>query len=248
MSDDSKPTRHLGTADGGAPLLDTVARRIEELSTAVVEQTERLLEKPTEASGADLAAILEAARRSSELARELVELAKRERDSAARALLSVTRGSAEPPERTFDTEPVRSHRRVKGESDTRRRVVLLVEDEALLLKTMYRMLEQYGHRVLSASTGIEGLAVAAREPTIDLVVTDLALPGMPGNELVKRLRATRPVLRVLYTSGWDPDSSGVTLADDGSEAFLSKPFTALELDARLSELLGTPPLRLAEPR
>jgi hypothetical protein len=40
----------------------------------------------------------------------------------------------------------------------------------------------------------------------------------------------------------------VTLADDGSEAFLSKPFTALELDARLSELLGTPPLRLAEPR
>src|SRR5688572_17846852 len=61
MSDDSKPTRRGGAADGGAPLLDTVARRIEELSTAVVEQTERLLEKPTEASGADLAAILEAA-------------------------------------------------------------------------------------------------------------------------------------------------------------------------------------------
>ena len=247
MSDDSKPPRRGGTADGGAPLLDTVARRIEELSTAVVEQTERLLEKP-EAPGADLAAILEAARRSSELARELVELARREHDSAAAALLNVTRGSAAPPERGYDTEPVRSHRRVKGESDTRRRVVLLVEDEPLLLKTMVRMLEQYGHRVLSASTAIEGLAIAAREPTIDLVVTDLALPGMAGNELVKRMRGTRPLLRVLYTSGWDPDSSGVTLADDGSEAFLSKPFTAVELDARLSELLGTSPLKLAERR
>lgn len=248
MSDDSKPPRRGGTADGVAPLLDTVARRIEELSTAVVEQTERLLERPTEAPGADLAAILEAARRSSELARELVELARRERDSVAAALLSVSRASAPPSEQGFDTEPVRSHRRVKGESETRRRVVLLVEDEALLLKTMHRMLEQYGHRVLSASTAVDGLAVAAREPTIDLVVTDLALPGMPGDALVKRLRATRPLLRVLYTSGWDPDSSGVTLADDGSEAFLSKPFTAVELDARLSELLGTPQLRLAEPR
>jgi CheY-like chemotaxis protein len=248
MSDDSKPPRRGGTADGGAPSLDAVARRIEELSTAVVEQTERLLEKPAEAAGADLAAILEAARRSSELARELVELARRERDSAAAALLSVTLGSAAPPERSFDTEPVRSHRRVKAEGDTRQRVVLLVEDEPLLLKTMYRMLEQYGHRVLSASSGIEGLAVAAREPTIDLVFTDIALPGMAGGELVKRLRATRPLLRVLYTSGWDPDSSGVTLADDGSEGFLSKPFTAAELESRLSELLGTPSLKLAERR
>jgi CheY-like chemotaxis protein len=248
MSDDSKPPRRGGTADAGAPLLDAVARRIEELSTAVVEQTERLLEKPTEVPGADLAAILEAARRSSELARELVELARRERDTAAAALLSVTRGSAAPPQQGFDSEPVRSHRRVKGDSDTRPRVVLLVEDEPLLLKTMCRMLEQYGHRVLPAASGLEGLAVAAREPTIDLVVTDLALPGMPGSELVRRLRAARPMLRVLYTSGWDPDSSGVTLADDGSEAFLSKPFTALELDGLLSELLGTPPLKLVERR
>jgi CheY-like chemotaxis protein len=229
-------------------LLDTVARRIEELSTAVVEQTERLLEKPAEAPGADLAAILEAARRSSELARELVELARRERDTAAAALLSVTRGSAASPPQSFDTEPVRSHRRAKGEIDTGRRVVLLVEDEPLLLKALCRMLEQYGHRVLLAASGIEGLAVAAREPTIDLVVTDLVLPGMPGGELVRRLRATRPLLRVLYMSGWDPDSSGLTLADDGSEAFLLKPFTALELDALLSELLGTPPLKLAERR
>ena len=50
---------------------------------------------------------------------------------------------------------------------------------------------------------------------------------------------------MLYTSGWDPLSSGVHLATDGSEAFLSKPFTALELDESLSELLELPPLLAA---
>jgi CheY-like chemotaxis protein len=247
MSKDPKPPGSAGKTGGDAPLLDIVARRIEELSAAVVEQTERLIEQPTEPEGADLAAILAAARRSSELARELIELARRERDSAAAALLNVAQGPTLPSERPRDTEPVRSHRRVKNEADEgRQRVVLLVEDEALLLKTMCRMLEQCGHRVLSASNPIDGLAIADRETVIDLVVTDLALPGMPGGELVKRLRTSRPRLRVLYTSGWDPASSGVEVSDDGTEAFLSKPFTAVELDARLSELLGTPPLRLAE--
>lgn len=247
MPEDPNDARSRGVGDADAPLLDTVARRIEQLSSEVAVQTERLLAKPhdEQRSGEDLASIVEAAKVTCELARELVQLARRERDAAAAALLSVTGGAA-PSEKPLDSVPAVSHRRVRA--DATELVVLLVEDEPLLLKTVRRMLEQHGHRVVAAASSQDALALAVREPDIDLVVTDLALPGMPGSELVKRLRVTRPTLRVLYTSGWDPASSGVALAEDGSEAFLSKPFTAIELDGRLSELLGTPPLRLARGR
>ncbi|HEX6767540.1 MAG TPA: response regulator [Polyangiaceae bacterium] len=229
-------------------MLDTVARRIEELSVAVMVQTERLLERPNprQPPDEDLASILDAARRSSELARELVVLARRERDAAAAALSGVTRSeaSSEPPR---ESEPAFSHRRVRTEREreSEQRTVLLVEDEPLLLKAMYRMLEQYHYRVLPAPTAVAALGVAEKERSIDLVVTDLVLPGMTGSALVKRLRATRPWLRVLYTSGWDPASSGVSLRSDGSEAFLGKPFTAAELDTALTELLGPPTVRVA---
>jgi CheY-like chemotaxis protein len=220
---------------------------MEELSEAVAEQTERLLARPDAARLADLEAILEAARRSSDLARELVTLARSERDTAAAALLNVTQQRS-LSERPLETIPVRSERRVRNDRSGERRTVLLVEDEPLLLKTMFRMLEQYGHRVLAASNADDALKLSASEVMIDLLVTDLALPGMPGAELVGRLRAKLPSLRVLFMSGWDPASSGVSLSNDGTEAFLSKPFSAMELDERLSELLGTPPLELAENR
>jgi CheY-like chemotaxis protein len=246
MPEDPKSPHLGGDAEGGKSLLDTVARRLEAVALSVAERTRRLLDRPDSsprASGEDLASILDAARRSSDLARELVALARRERDLAAAALVSAA-GRSAPSEHPSDSVPAFSHRRVKREGEAT--VVLLVEDEPLLLKTMRRMLEQYGHRVLAAATPVEALALAIKERDIDLVVTDLVLPGMTGSELVKRLRAGRRALRVLYTSGWDPASSGVKLATDGSEVFLSKPFTAAELDVSLSELLGTPPLLAVE--
>jgi CheY-like chemotaxis protein len=126
--------------------------------------------------------------------------------------------------------------------------VLVVDDEPLLLKTMLRMIEEYGVRVLAAPSPAEALALAAQEQDIDLVVADLLLPGMSGSDLVKNLRAARPELRVLYTSGWDPESGGVSVSSDGREAFLSKPFSAAELDACLAELIGTPRRRFADRR
>jgi CheY-like chemotaxis protein len=243
MPQDSKSSRSGEETESGAPLLDTVARRIEALSLSVAEQTARLLARRGTAehtSAEELNAIVETARRSSELARELVVLARSQRDAADAALRERT--SRRSSERPLESEPVVSHRRMRQAQSK----VLLVEDEPLLLKTMRRMLEQYGHQVLAASTSVEALAVALQESHIDLVVTDLVLPGMSGSELVQRLRARRPEVRVLYTSGWDPASSGVTLAGDGSEAFLSKPFTAAELEACLLGLLGSAVLDIAE--
>ena len=149
-ADDDDVQASLSEAYAAPIQEDLVARRIEELSIAVAEQTQRLLEKSDAAgrgSDEDLTAILEAARRSSELARELVTLARHERDAAAAALLSVNRKQPSPSPPPFDSVPAFSHRRVRSDVA---RVVLLVEDEPLLLKTMRRMLEQYGHRVLAA--------------------------------------------------------------------------------------------------
>lgn len=245
MPEDRKRSPVEDDDEGKAPSLDGVARRIEKLSLAVAEQTERLLAKPVRADG-DLETILDAARRSSELARELVVLARRERDAAAATLLSVTSSlppSSNPP---IDSVPVHSQRRVRRDAGPP--VVLLVDDEPLLLKTMLRMIEGYGLRVLSATSAIEALALAAGQPEIDLLVADLLLPGMSGSELVKKLRVSRPDLRVLYMSGWDPASSGVSISNDRREAFLSKPFSAAELDACFAELLGTPRQRSADRR
>jgi len=250
MAEDEKPPRSSEDAESGAPLLDTVARRIERLSLEVAEQTERLLEKSDGSRGPerDLETILEAARRSSELARELVVLARRERDAAAAALLSVTRAGQPSSDRPHESVPAVSQRRLRPDAASRQTVVLVVDDEPLLLKTMSRMIEEYGVRVLSAPSPAEALAIAVREQEIDLVVADLLLPGMSGKDLVKTLRAARPELRVLYTSGWDPESGGVRASSDGREAFLSKPFSAAELDGCLSELIGTPRRRFADQR
>ncbi len=246
MPENPKPPPGEDDAEDRASSLDGVARRIEKLSLAVAEQTERLLAKPDRSrapADGDLETILEAARRSSELARELVALARRERDAAAAALLRVT--DAPPRSPSSDSVPAVSERRLRADAGPP--VVLLVDDEPLLLKTMIRMIEEYGLRVYSASNSVEALAIAD-EREIDLVIADLLLPGTSGAELVKKLRARWSELRVLYMSGWDPAASGVTISSDRREAFLSKPFSAAELDACLAELIGTPRRRFADRR
>jgi CheY-like chemotaxis protein len=115
-------------------------------------------------------------------------------------------------------------------------LVLLVEDEAPLRKLLHRALAAAGHAVIEAASGEEAL-VRARQQPIDLVLTDVIMPGMSGPELVARLSASRPEMIVLYMSGYDRK-----LIDEKSfqeaAAFLPKPFTPQALLARVSELLS----------
>jgi PAS domain S-box-containing protein len=103
--------------------------------------------------------------------------------------------------------------------------VLLVEDDALVRGLALRTLEGAGHRVLVAENGEEALAVVRRhEEPIDLLVSDLVMPGMGGVELADRLERGRPGLRVLFVSGYASDESTHGMGLWG-RAFLSKPFT-----------------------
>jgi len=105
-------------------------------------------------------------------------------------------------------------------------LVVLVEDEEHVRGLVTRALERGGYRVRSAGSGTEAIDIvrAIGEP-IALLVTDVVMPGMSGPQLVHRLEALSPNLRVLYISGYAGDS---VLRDGGIETgtgFLQKPFT-----------------------
>jgi hypothetical protein len=119
--------------------------------------------------------------------------------------------------------------------------ILLVEDEDMVRQMTERILEEQGYRVLAASSAPDALELAAHHEEVDLVVTDVVMPGMKGPELVSRLLAARPELKVLYVSGYAADSLGLGGILDAETPFLAKPFTASVLARRVREVLSAVP-------
>ena len=116
------------------------------------------------------------------------------------------------------------------ESPTRLGVILLVEDEPMVRQLAETILERAGYVVLSAANGDQALAAAGRwEAEIDLLLTDIVMPGIHGLELATRLRVERPTLTVLFMSGHAADvvsrAGEIPITGD----FLPKPFSVNEL-------------------
>jgi signal transduction histidine kinase/CheY-like chemotaxis protein len=119
--------------------------------------------------------------------------------------------------------------------------VLVVEDEDAVRALAVASLERHGYRVLAAASGEEALRVAQdfRDP-IDLLLTDVVMPGMKGPDLAKRLKTVRPATRVLLISGYAADV--VTSADLKDTTLLSKPFSPAVLTRAVRAALDHPPL------
>ena len=119
-------------------------------------------------------------------------------------------------------------------------VILLAEDERSVRLVASDTLTRLGYTVLAASDGPSALDIARRyEGPIDLLLTDVVMPGMNGADLATRLRENRPSLRVLYASGYTDDTivrQGVLLE---GLAFIGKPFSPAQLAQRVREILGT---------
>lgn len=117
--------------------------------------------------------------------------------------------------------------------------VLVVEDEEIVRELVCDVLEQQGYRVLCATNGIEALEMAGPPGLkIDLLLTDVIMPLMNGQELAAQLTAQRPELKVLYVSGYsdnDIDHHGVL---DAEVELLEKPFTPQALAQKVREILG----------
>ena len=116
--------------------------------------------------------------------------------------------------------------------------ILLVEDEPAILRMTARLLENAGHRVLAAASPAEALEAARRHgDAVDLLLTDVIMPGLNGRELADRLLAERPGLRCLFMSGYSADAIARRGEMDDDVHLLRKPFTAAELTRRVAALL-----------
>jgi PAS domain S-box-containing protein len=121
--------------------------------------------------------------------------------------------------------------------------ILLVEDEEDVRRLVQHVLQDSGYVVLAAGNVEEALRVASGRPgSIDLLLTDVVMPGLSGPDLAERLRATQPSAAVLYMSGYTDHEAVHQAASGGGHAFLQKPFkpdllvrsVRQRLDGRLS--------------
>jgi CheY-like chemotaxis protein len=116
--------------------------------------------------------------------------------------------------------------------------VLLVEDEAGVRQLSKRILGNAGYRVLEAANGDDAERLFAEHAdSIDLVVTDVIMPGCGGPELLGRLQVQAPALRVLYMSGYTEQSAAHKLGIDRGLPFVQKPFTAAEFVRQVRDAL-----------
>ena len=124
---------------------------------------------------------------------------------------------------------------------TGQETILLVEDEDAVRRSVRRVLEQQGYSVIEANSGEAGLAVAAAfDGTIDVLVTDIMMPGMNGRTVADALLIARPRVSVVFMSGYTDDSISQSGLVDATHAFLQKPFTGKQLSAALHSLRRTP--------
>ncbi|MDQ0322627.1 PAS domain S-box-containing protein [Pararhizobium capsulatum DSM 1112] len=107
--------------------------------------------------------------------------------------------------------------------------ILLVEDDSLIRMNTAEMLEDLGHKVHQAGSAAEAVALADRQP-VDVLIADIGLPDMPGVEMAARIAAKIPNLPVIFASGHDENSAG--LSDDA--VLITKPYGSSDLDQALS--------------
>ena len=115
--------------------------------------------------------------------------------------------------------------------------ILVVEDEVVVRSLIVEVLRDHGYAVLEAADGPEGLGILIGEAPLDLVISDIGLPGLGGREMTEVARARRPDLKILLITGHVQDDSGAGLLGAGA-ALITKPFAMDVLVARVGAILA----------
>jgi two-component system cell cycle sensor histidine kinase/response regulator CckA len=118
--------------------------------------------------------------------------------------------------------------------------LLLMEDDPVLRELIRELLEDNGYRVIVAETLERALEAAHGPGALDLLVTDVVMPGLNGRQLADRLKEARPGLRVLYMSGYTAEIVGQRGVIESGAAFISKPFTEETLTQGVRQALDGP--------
>ncbi len=142
------------------------------------------------------------------------------------------------PTATDGLTPMASEAPPRSDSHSRgTESILLVEDEAAVRGFASRVLQKLGYAVVEASSGSRALELAsAHSGDIHLLITDLVMPGLQGQQLASELHAVRPGMRVLYVSGFTDSPVGPEASPAGT-TLLAKPFSAEELGRAVREVL-----------
>jgi len=115
--------------------------------------------------------------------------------------------------------------------------ILLVEDEDMVRSVAERALTRQGYNVISASDGEQGLARLAQAERIDLLISDVVMPGMDGPTMVRAVRASHPDMPVLFMSGYAEEQLRKSI-DIENVAFLPKPFSVTQLAEAARDVLA----------
>jgi signal transduction histidine kinase/CheY-like chemotaxis protein len=116
--------------------------------------------------------------------------------------------------------------------------ILVVDDEAIVRNSLKRALTRFGYRVLEGGDGPTALAaMQTAEPPVDLIILDLVLPG-GGAGIFELLKAVRPEVRVLISSGYSPDAVAARGLADRVEGFLPKPYELSQLKTAVAHALA----------
>jgi two-component system cell cycle sensor histidine kinase/response regulator CckA len=135
-----------------------------------------------------------------------------------------------------DAAPAAEERETAAETRAGEETILLVEDEDVVRALAHRVLERCGYTVLACADGAEAIDLADRHPEpIDLLLTDVVMPGLRGPEVAERVSASRPGIKVLYMSGY-ADEALLGAAAIG-DALIEKPFGVDALARRVREAL-----------
>jgi CheY-like chemotaxis protein len=150
-----------------------------------------------------------------------------ERGSTFRVLLPAAAGQSDQEEAAAGPEDLRGNG-----------TILLVDDEEIVARTGKAALERYGYRVLSAGDGLQAVEMFREQrDEIDLVLLDMTMPILSGEETFAHLADLRPGVRVIVSSGYNEVEAARRFSGPGVAAFIQKPYTAVQLAEKVKEVL-----------
>ena len=115
---------------------------------------------------------------------------------------------------------------------------MVVDDETYILTSVKNMLEDLGYSVITASDGMEAIALYDRHAgDIDLVVMDMIMPKMGGVEAFDSIRMKNPNLKAIFCSGYSMNSFSQEFLERGSAGFIQKPFKMLRMSQMIRDIL-----------
>jgi len=141
--------------------------------------------------------------------------------------------------RVEETARIKEEAEEVAESLQGSETILLVEDDGMVRNTTLKILQKYGYSVLCARGGEEALHICRQHKApVQLMLTDVVMPGMNGKELAKRLEELRPEIKVLFMSGYTDNAIVHNGLLDKGIAFIPKPLTPMGLARKVREVLN----------